>query len=128
MRVAGYYWVAVTEPVCDRGGVIDEVKAPPEVARFDGLRWYRTGMEGPVADQYGVEVLSPELLPMPREAAAIALLRFAVDASEELAPSEDHAHVGYVTWESGDLERAMSQIHASFERNIGRTLVIRRPR
>jgi hypothetical protein len=112
MREPGYYWVRVTEPVCDGGGVVDEVTGPPEIARWEDLRWYRMGMEGPVADQYDVHVLYPELrVPPPPDAqASIELLRFAVAVNGELG--EDEATYG--SWEFGDLERAMVAIHRAF--------------
>lgn len=112
MREQGYYWVRVTEPVCDGGGIIDEVEAEPEIARWQDLRWYRMGMEGPVADQYEVRVLAPELPipPLPDAQASIELLRFAVAASTELGEDESV----YGGWEFGDLERAMVAIHRAF--------------
>lgn len=61
----GYYWVSVAEPVVEGFGVVDEKMGPPEVAHFEGLRWYRAGMSGAVADQYVVHVLSPEPLTPP---------------------------------------------------------------
>lgn len=63
----GYYWVTVAEPIVEGFGVVDEKMGQPEVARFEDLRWYRTGMSGAVADQCVVHVLSPEPLPQPTE-------------------------------------------------------------
>lgn len=116
MREPGYYWVRVTEPVCDRGGVVDEKTGDPEIARWEDLRWYRMGMEGPVADQYDVHVLAPELPipPLPDAQASIELLRFAVAVSGELGEDE----TVYRGWEFGDLERVMVFIHRAFAERL----------
>lgn len=58
----GFYWVSVTEPLSDGGGVLAEPWREPEVARFDGRRWFLTGEEHPVPDQISVQCIGPRLV------------------------------------------------------------------
>lgn len=62
MLEPGFYWVSVTEPLCDGGGVLAEPWGEPEVGRFDGLRWFLTGQEHALPDQIDVRVLTGERL------------------------------------------------------------------
>lgn len=126
MLEPGYYWIKVLEPVCDRGGVVDEVWSDPEVALYRDLHWYRAGYEGAVADQYAVQLLAPaeRLMPRPDEPASLSLVRFAVDVHKELAVPPEGSD-DYVGWEFVDLERAMGRIHRAFERHVGPIISIK---
>lgn len=62
----GFYWVRVSEIVCDGGGIIDDPLGAPQVGRWDGLDWFLTGVAGPLADQFTVVVISPGGLEPPR--------------------------------------------------------------
>lgn len=61
MLEPGFYWVSVTEPLCDGGGVLAEPWGEPEVGRFDGLCWFLTGQEHALPDQIDVRVLGTRL-------------------------------------------------------------------
>lgn len=60
----GFYWVCVTEPLCDGGGILVEPWREPEIARFDGREWFLTGEEHSVPDQISVRCMGPRLVPM----------------------------------------------------------------
>jgi hypothetical protein len=65
---AGFYWVTMSQPVCDGGGILDETWREPQIARFDGGRsWTVTGEGDYVPDQITVRPLSGPLQP-PRAA------------------------------------------------------------
>lgn len=124
MREPGYYWVTVTEPVVDRGGVIGERTGVPEIARWHDLRWYRLGVEGPVADQYDVHVLLPELrIPVPPDAhLGVELLRFAVAVDSHLENGDSRDTSGYLHWDKERLARAMQAIHREYEARMAMVL------
>lgn len=124
MREPGYYWVTVTEPVCDGGGVIAETTGTPEIARWQDLRWYRMGMEGPVADQFDVHALLPEQrIPMPPDAhLGVELLRFAVAVDDQLENGDSRDTSGYLHWEKERLAAAMQAIHREYEARMATVL------
>lgn len=57
MLEPGFYWTRIHWPMSDGQGYFIEKVGEPEVARWDGLRWYATGVDGELADQVTVDVI-----------------------------------------------------------------------